>query len=48
MNTRRDIPRSALCPPYAIVMCSDGPFGREENFWRVGAVFGGLIREHIA
>jgi len=48
MNTRRDIPRSALCPPYAIVMNSDGHFGREENFWRLGEVFGGLIREPIA
>lgn len=34
--------------PYAIVMYSDGHFGRHENFWRVGAVFGGLFREHIA
>jgi len=33
---------------YAIVMYSDGHFGRQENFWRVGAVFGGLFREYIA
>lgn len=34
--------------PYAIVLYSDGHFGREENFWRIGAIFGGLFREYIA
>gem|GEM_PF-2762026 len=48
MNTRRDILRSAFCPPYTIVMCSDRPFGRGENTWRLGAVSGGLFREPIA
>ncbi|HRH97274.1 MAG TPA: hypothetical protein PLB55_15150 [Prosthecobacter sp.] len=33
---------------YAIVMYSDGHFGRHESFWRVGAIFGGLFREYIA
>lgn len=34
--------------PYAIVIYSDGHFGRHESFWRIGAVFGGLFREYIA
>ncbi|MBL9130485.1 MAG: hypothetical protein JNG86_04750 [Verrucomicrobiaceae bacterium] len=33
---------------YAIVLYSDGHFGRQENFWRIGALFGGLFREYIA
>lgn len=34
--------------PYAIVLYTSGRFGREENFWRIGALFGGLFREYIA
>ena len=34
--------------PYAIVLYTCGRFGREENFWRIGALFGGLFREYIA
>jgi hypothetical protein len=34
--------------PYAIVLYTSGRFGREENFWKIGAMFGGLFREFIA
>lgn len=34
--------------PYAIVLYTNGGFGRQENFWRIGALFGGLFREYIA
>jgi len=33
---------------YAIVLYTNGHFGRSENFWRIGALFGGLFREYIA
>ncbi len=32
---------------YAITIYTKGYFGRGENYWKMGALFGGLFREHI-
>ena len=34
--------------PYSIVIYTKGHFGRGSNIWKMGALFGGLFREHIA
>jgi hypothetical protein len=34
--------------PYAIALYTDGRFALDGNFWRIGAMFGGLFREYIA
>lgn len=34
--------------PYAIVVYTKGYFGRSENYWKMGALFGGLFREYVA
>ncbi len=34
--------------PYAIVLYTADRFAMDGNFWRIGAMFGGLFREHIA
>jgi hypothetical protein len=33
--------------PYAIVVYAKGGFGRGSNYWKMGALFGGLFREYI-
>ena len=33
---------------YSIVIYTKGHFGRGQNYWRMGALFGGLFRENIA
>jgi hypothetical protein len=33
--------------PYAIVVYTKGHFGRGSNYWKMGAMFGGLFREYI-
>ena len=34
--------------PYSIVLYTKGHFGSGSNIWKMGAMFGGLFREHIA
>lgn len=34
--------------PYAIVVYTKGHFGRGENYWKMGALFGGLYRQYVA
>ncbi|HYF37366.1 MAG TPA: hypothetical protein VD994_18845, partial [Prosthecobacter sp.] len=34
--------------PYAIVLYTADRFAMDGNFWRIGALFGGLFREYIA
>jgi hypothetical protein len=34
--------------PYAIVLYTGGRFAMDGNYWRIGAMFGGLFREYIA
>lgn len=34
--------------PYAIVVYTKDYFGRGENYWKMGALFGGLYRQYVA
>jgi len=34
--------------PYAIVLYTGGRFALDGNYWRIGAMFGGLFREYVA
>lgn len=34
--------------PYAIVLYTGGRFALDGNYWRIGAMFGGLFRDYIA